>query len=229
MKKELLIFGSGGALGKGISDTLIKKDYDKVYLFDFKPDISIQNKKVEAILVNDLTHEENVVEAFNAVKPGKDKILFLYSTVGGYFGGKNIWETEVADWDKMFNMNLKTSFLIAKHFSKIVKESAAGSIFFTAAFTGLNPEVKKAAYGVSKGALIHIVKTLALEGKEIKLTANAIAPLIIDTPANREWMKGGYDSWIKPEEIGELIHGIFSNFNFVTGNIIQLTERFVIE
>ncbi len=33
MKKELLIFGSNGALGKGITDVMLQKDYDKIYLF----------------------------------------------------------------------------------------------------------------------------------------------------------------------------------------------------
>ncbi|MHB8580930.1 MAG: SDR family NAD(P)-dependent oxidoreductase [Ignavibacteriaceae bacterium] len=229
MRKELLIFGASGALGKGASDVLVQKDYDKIFLFDSKAELNNKNDKVETVIVKDLTLEANVADAFKSVKPGKDKIFFLFNTIGGYFGGKNIWETEVKDFERMFNMNLMTSFLIAKHFSLLVKNSAAGSILFTAAFTGINPEAKKASYGASKASLIHLVKSLALEGKEIKLTANAIAPLVIDTPANREWINGNYDSFVKPAEIGELVHGIFNNFNFVTGNIIQLTERFSVE
>ncbi len=229
MKKELLIFGASGALGKGASEVFLQKDYDKIFLFDSKTEVNIKHEKVETVKVKDLTLEANVADAFKSVKPGNDKVFFLFNTIGGYFGGKNIWETEVIDFEKMFNMNLMTSFLIAKHFSLLVKNSAGGSILFTAAFTGTNPEAKKAAYGASKAALIHLVKTLALEGKEIKLTANAITPLVIDTPANRKWIKGDYDSFVKPAEIGELVHGIFNNFNFVTGNIIQLAEKFSIE
>ncbi len=229
MKKELLIFGASGALGKGASEVFLQKDYDKIFLFDSKTEVNIKHEKVETVKVKDLTLEANVADAFKSVKPGNDKVFFLFNTIGGYFGGKNIWETEVIDFEKMFNMNLMTSFLIAKHFSLLVKNSAGGSILFTAAFTGTNPEAKKAAYGASKAALIHLVKTLALEGKEIKLTANAITTLVIDTPANRKWIKGNYDSFVKPREIGELVHGIFNNFNFVTGNIIQLAEKFSIE
>ena len=48
---------------------------------------------------------------------------------------------------------------------------------------------KAAAYGVSKAGLIHLVKSLAMEGEKIKLSVNAIAPYIIDTKANREWGK----------------------------------------
>lgn len=231
MRKELLIFGAGGYLGRGITETLLAKDYDKIYLFDFGiSKASINDERVALIDTEDLTVEANVIKAFTSVSSGKDRMFFLYSTIGGFSGGKKVWETDLDDWNKMFNMNLNINFLLAKQFAKIVKESFAGSICFTAAVTGLTAESGKSAYGISKSALIHLVKTLALEGKEINLTVNALAPYIIDTPANREWMKNGsHDSWLKANEIGELIDGLFSNFNFVTGNVIKLTNRFSIK
>ncbi len=228
MNKELMIFGASGHLGKGITRSMISKDYDRIYLFDFNiSESGVKDDRITLINISDLSVEENVIKVFESVKPDKNKIFYLYSTIGGYFGGKKTWETSVEDWNKMLNMNLNSSFLIAKYFSKIVKESYAGSICFTAALTGLNEESGKSAYGVSKSALIHLVKTLADEGKEINLTVNAVAPYIIDTPPNREWMKdGNYESWIKPDEVGELVHSLFNSFNFVTGNIIKLTNRF---
>ena len=36
MTKELLIFGANGALGSGVTETLLKKDYDQIYLFGSK-------------------------------------------------------------------------------------------------------------------------------------------------------------------------------------------------
>jgi len=228
MKKELLIFGANGALGKGISEVLTSKDYDKVYLFDFKLD-GLPDK-AEKILIKDLGIEQNVIEAFSQITPSKEKCFFLYSTVGGFTGGNYIWDTDIKEFDRMIGMNLRSGFLIAKHFANIVKESAGGSICFTAAFTGVSPEKKKAAYGFAKAALIHLVKSLALEGEDINLSANALAPYIIDTPANREWMKkADYEEWMKPAEIGELIHSLFNHFHFITGNVINLTHRFDIK
>ena len=127
----------------------------------------------------------------------------------------------------MFNMNLKTNFLLAKYFSILVSKSSSGSICFTAAYTGIRAEKNKAAYGLSKASLIHLVKSLALDGKGINLSVNAIAPYIIDTKANRKWMKDfDFDTVMKPDEIGELIYSLFNNYYFVTGNIIELTNRF---
>ena len=227
MKKELLIFGSNGALGKGVTSILKSKDYDKIYLFDFNFKEENIDPTTINIKVKDLSVEENIKQAFSQIKASKDTAFFLFSTVGGFAGGKKVWETDLAEFEKMINMNLKTSFLLAKYFALLVKNSHSGSICYTAAYTGLFPENSKAAYGASKGALIHLVKSLAEEGKDINLSVNAIAPYIIDTPANREWMENGdFENWMKPEEIGELIQSVFNNYNFVSGNIIKLRDRF---
>ena len=226
MKKELLIFGSNGALGRGVTDCLQSKGYDKVYLFASKHEEDKSATTIIRIKTEDLSVEANVEKAFKNLYPSKDTVYFLFSTIGGFAGGKKVWETPVDELDRMMNMNFKTSFLIAKHFSLLVKESHSGSLFFTAAYIGLSPEAGKAVYGASKAALIHLVKTLAEEGKEIKMSVNAVAPLIIDTPANRSWMKNAdYSTWLKPSEVGELIHSVFNNYNFITGNIFTLKEK----
>ena len=225
MKNILLIFGSSGALGTGITDYFLKKKYDQIYLFDFKHKDFYQDN-VNKITVKDLSDEKNVKDAFSGIIPSKDCVFYLFSTVGGFTGGKNIWETEVGYFDRMININLKTNFLIAKHFSLLVKDSHSGSICLTTAHTGLVPETGKGVYGTSKAALIHLVKTLAEEGKQINLSANAIAPYIIDTSANREWMPDAdYSKWIKPVEITELVNSIFQNYNTNSGNIFQLKYR----
>ena len=232
MKKELLIFGSSGALGNGVTNVFLKKNYDKFYLFDFKHK-DVSNTDTEQIRIKDLSVEENVKEAFSNIESSDEKVFFLFSTVGGFEGGKKVWETSLTDFDRMINMNLKTNFLIAKYFSQLVSQSHSGSICLTAAYTGLNAESGKAAYGTSKAAIIHLVKTLEEEGKKIKLSVNAIAPLIIDTPANREWMSDSkssndsdFEAWIKPAEIGEFVHSVFDSYNILSGNIFQLRYRF---
>ena len=225
MKKELLIFGSSGALGNGVTEVFLRKMYDQIYLFDFKHK-EISQTNVQQIIVKDLSIEENIKKAFDKLTPSKEKIFFLFSTIGGFIGGKKVWETEAADFDRMINMNLKTNFLIAKYFSLLVKQSNSGSICLTSAYTGLVAESGKALYGSSKAALIHLINTLAEEGKEINLSANAIAPFIIDTAANREWMKeADYEAWIKPAEIGELVDSIFQSYRLLSGNIYQLKYR----
>jgi NAD(P)-dependent dehydrogenase (short-subunit alcohol dehydrogenase family) len=226
MQKHLLIFGSNGALGKGVTNVLVEKDYDKFYLFDSKPN-ELQGKNIEKIQLRDLSDEQNVIKAFDTIKPSRGIEYFLFTTVGGFTGGKNLWETEINDLTKMLDSNLKTCFFIGKYFARLVKNSAGGSILFTSALTGLFPEKGNIPYGISKNSVIYLTKSLALEGVSINLSANAIAPYIIDTPANREWMGKDYDyeHLIKPEEIGEVVHSVFLNFRVISGTVIKLPGR----
>jgi len=227
MDKKLIIFGASGALGKGVTISLLSKDYDEIYLFDFKFDDSYSDPRVKQFVVKDLSIEKNVMASLFEVKANEKTKLFLYSTIGGYYGGTSVWETEEVDFDRIIDMNLKTNFFIAKHFSLLVKKNYGGSICFTSAYTGNNPEELIFAYGAAKSALNYLVKTLSLEGNSINLSVNAIAPFIIDTAANREWMKNAnFSSWMKPEEIGELVHSLFQHYNFISGNIIELKKRF---
>lgn len=228
MRKELLIFGSEGGLGKGITKVMLNKDFDKIYLFDLKFSDSYTDKKITTILVNDLSLEKNVISAFSNVKPDKNTIFFLYSTIGGFYGGQTVWEINIEDWERILKLNLTTNFLIAKHFSWIVKSSAAGSMCFTTAYTAEHPEELKSIYGASKAALVHLIKTLSKEGQNINLSVNGISPYIIDTDANRKWMpEADFNKWIKSEEIGEIVYLIFKNFSYVSGNILTLKEKFI--
>lgn len=227
MDRKLIIFGASGALGKGVVSTLIKKQFEEILLFDFKFDETFTDKRIKTFHTKDLSIENNVLAAMFEIKTSEKTQIHLFSTLGGYYGGTNVWETEEEDFNRMINMNLKANFLIAKHFSALVKKSYSGSMCFTSAFTSLQPEKLKFAYGTSKTALNYLVKTLADEGKSINLAVNAIAPFIIDTPSNREWQKNAhYSSWMKPEEIGELVFSLIENHNFISGNIIELKHRF---
>lgn len=222
MKRELLIIGADGSLGRGVSEVFVKKDFDQIYLVGRNKAKMIKEQGItELIQTGDLSSEKEIKEVFSKVKPAKDKLLFLFSTIGGYSGGKNLWEIEQGEWEFIFKLNVEISFLIAKHFALIIKECSGGSVCFTSAATSLKAESQKSSYGASKSALNYLVQTLAKEGKAINLSANAIAPFILDTEENREWVKDE-TSLVKLEEIGELVYNIFSNFKIVSGNIIQL-------
>ncbi|BDQ01856.1 SDR family oxidoreductase [Ignavibacterium sp.] len=228
MKKILLIFGANGELGSGVANVLIKKDFDEIYLFDFKFDQQHDDKKIHQIIVSDLANEKNVKQAFEQIKTENDSEYFLFSTIGGFFGGKKIWETSYDDLMNMFSMNLLTNFNLAKYFSDLVRKSTGGAIIFTSAYTANHPEENKFAYGMSKASLSYLVRSLAIEGESINLSSMAIAPFILDTKSNRKWMsEANFDKWIKPEEVGKIIYDLFNNYKINSGNIIELKIRLV--
>lgn len=227
MKRILLIFGSEGGLGKGITKVLTSKNFDEIFLFDSKYQSDASDLRIKKISIEDLSNDENVQAAFNKITEEKNAIYFLASTIGGYFGGKEIAETDEKDFERMFNINLKANYFILKRFTRLIKTSKGGSACFISALTSIYPETKKFAYGASKSALNYLIKVASSEGAKINLSVNAIAPYVIDTPANREWGSAGdYESWVKPEEIGELVSSLFKNYNFISGNIIEINHRF---
>jgi NAD(P)-dependent dehydrogenase (short-subunit alcohol dehydrogenase family) len=227
MKRIVLIFGAYGALGTGVTKTLLKKDYDRYYLLDFEAESKDQDdKRVVNINYRDLSEEKNVEEVFSRISVDKESEVYLFSTIGGFFGGKEVSETEIKDLDKMLNMNLRANFLIARQFLRSFY-GRRGCLCFTSAFSGFDPEAKKAAYGLSKSALNYLINTLSLECQDKEIAVNGVAPYIIDTPENRYWTKDAdYEKWQKPEEIGELINYIFGARTYFSGNIISLKIRF---
>jgi len=220
MKKILLVFGAGGNLGKGVTVYLLKQDYEKVYLFDYK-EILIAENKGKFIQTGDLSIEENVREVFNKIEIDRDAHYFLFSTIGGFAGGKIIAEYDYEEWQKMLNLNLNISFLLAKHFSLICQKSKGGAICFTSALTAFAPAVEKSAYGLSKNALNYLVKTLSKEARKYNLSVNAIAPNILDTEENRKWVKNSSDM-VNSKNISKLVYDIFENSRILSGNILEL-------
>ncbi|MFH1197685.1 MAG: SDR family NAD(P)-dependent oxidoreductase [bacterium] len=221
MEKNLLIFGATGYLGSRITKILCEKDYKSVFLFARDLSSLEHDERITAIKIKDFSVEENVTSAFSHIIPDRSAFYFLISTIGGYIGGKSVKETAYKDWLTLQKNNLNASFLLAKHFSRLVEHSSGGSICFIGARAGLFPERNNAAYGISKSGLNYLTKVLALEGKSYNLSANTIAPYIIDSPENREWVKDKSEM-VDPDKIAELVHGIFTKYDTLTGNIFEI-------
>ncbi|MBI2418277.1 MAG: SDR family oxidoreductase [Ignavibacteriales bacterium] len=229
MKRILLVFGSSGALGTGACSTLLAKGYDEYHFFDvlYKKNTVDGNEFHHP--VQDLRIKENVHSAFSIIPVSADAEYFLFTTIGGYAGGDKIEDTRADDLINMQSMNYYANFWIVQEFIAIVKQAKGGSICFTAAMTGLEPGSGTAVYGASKAALLYITEVAAIEGKEYNMSANVLAPYIIDTPANRSWVEAAgidHETLMKPEEIGGLIDNLFTNYRFISGNTIKLRYRF---
>jgi NAD(P)-dependent dehydrogenase (short-subunit alcohol dehydrogenase family) len=103
-------------------------------------------------------------------------------------------------------------------------KSNFGRVVAVSAKTGLEITPGKFAYSVSKSAVINLIQTIAEENKELNLTANVIAPVIIDTPANRESMSNSdFNKWTSLEDIAETILFLISDAaKTFRGNVIKM-------
>ncbi len=221
MSRRILVFGAGGNLGIEAAKAFSDSGFGKLLLFERHPEKLSQFPNAEIIKVNNLTDEGQVKIIFDAIGVNRQGEDFLFSTIGGFYGGKEIKETSLADWERMFDLNLKANFLLAKYFIRNLESARGGSLMFTSALSAFSREGGKSAYTISKAALNNLTEALAEEGKGKNFTANALAPFILDTPENREWIEDA-SLLVAPSAIAKLILTLFENYRIISGNVIKL-------
>jgi NAD(P)-dependent dehydrogenase (short-subunit alcohol dehydrogenase family) len=138
---------------------------------------------------------------------------------GGFEMG-GIETTDTAQLRKMFSLNFETAYHIARPLFQHMIQNGYGRLVFTGARPGINLQegTNKMAYALSKSLLFNLAEILNKEAKGKNVTASVIAPSTIDTPPNRESMPNAkYDTWVKPEQIAEVLSFICSD----SGNVLR--------
>jgi NAD(P)-dependent dehydrogenase (short-subunit alcohol dehydrogenase family) len=130
----------------------------------------------------------------------------LVHAMGGFAGGQPVEATDDAAWESMIAVNLRSAFLMARAVLPHMIQARYGRIVAVGSRTGVQPAAGLSAYGVSKAGLNALVQTIALETREQGITANAVLPSTIDTPANRKAMPGAdFSRWVTPGKIAQQI------------------------
>jgi len=146
---------------------------------------ALQNLKQQGLDVTGITchvgSNDDRKKLFDLVveKYGGLDILVSNAAVNPTYG--SILETKEEAWDKIFEVNVKASFLLCKEAVPLMEKRGGGSIVIVSSIGGYNPFPLIAPYSISKTALFGLVRGLTpqLAGKNIRV--NAIAPGIIKT------------------------------------------------
>ncbi|ELY38392.1 SDR family oxidoreductase [Natronorubrum tibetense] len=163
----------------------------------------------------DLTDEADVERLVSAIVDDHGRIDHLVNIAGTWRGGNPIEETELAEFDLLMNVNLKTAFLAAKHALPHLQESE-GSIVSVSARSSLEGGEGDGPYRITKAGIRLLTETLAEENRGT-VRANCVMPSVIDTPMNREMMPDSdHDSWVDPSEIAEVMAFLCSDGASVT-------------
>jgi NAD(P)-dependent dehydrogenase (short-subunit alcohol dehydrogenase family) len=85
----------------------------------------------------------------------------------------------------MIDVNLGPALWLSQAVAPHMQQQGSGVIVHVAARQGLEPAGGMAAYGVSKAALVYLTRVLDIELRPQGIRVNAIAPQLLDTPANR--------------------------------------------
>jgi NAD(P)-dependent dehydrogenase (short-subunit alcohol dehydrogenase family) len=134
------------------------------------------------------------------------KIDVLVHLIGAFAAAGTIGETDDATWQKMLDLNLNSTFHLVRAVLPHIRKSRGGRILAIGSRMALEPQAGIGAYQVSKAALVSLVRTLALENKDLGITANIVLPDTMDTPANRAAMpKADTSKWVQPGAVANLL------------------------
>lgn len=122
---------------------------------------------------------DRVVDDAVAALGGLDGIVLNV----GIGGGLKLEGTTPEIWDRVFAVNLRSHFLIARRALPLLP--AGSSIVFVSSVAGLRPGSTLPSYDTSKAALFGLCRHVALEGSRQVVRANVLAPGLIDTPLGR--------------------------------------------
>jgi NAD(P)-dependent dehydrogenase (short-subunit alcohol dehydrogenase family) len=111
----------------------------------------------------------------------------LVNTVGTYHLGDALDATP-EDLRLMIDVNAGAALWLTQAVAPYMRERGSGAIVHVAARPGLEPTAGMATYGVSKAALVHLVRVLDLELHPLGIRVNAVAPQIIDTAKNHPYL-----------------------------------------
>ncbi|KAJ8912847.1 hypothetical protein NQ315_007979 [Exocentrus adspersus] len=127
--------------------------------------------------VSNATDREKLFD--QAHKLGGLDILVSNAAVNPEVG--DVLDCSESSWDKIFDVNVKSSFLLAKEAVPLLKQSKSGRLIFISSIAGFQPFNLLGAYSVSKTALLGLTKAAALQLAPDGITVNCVAPGIIQT------------------------------------------------
>jgi NAD(P)-dependent dehydrogenase (short-subunit alcohol dehydrogenase family) len=138
----------------------------------------------------DVTREQDVRDAIAATLARYGRLDVLYNNAGIMMAeDRSVVDTEESVWDRTLAVNLKGIYLCCKHGIPELIRMGGGSVINIASFVALvGCSVPQDAYTATKGAVIALTKSLAVQFGPQGVRSNAICPGPIETPLLTEWL-----------------------------------------
>lgn len=194
--KVCIITGAGGGMGL-VAAQRFAAEGAKVAVFE-RDELAgqtatndiIHNGGEAKFFQVDISNEQEVKQAVEQTVETFGKIDVLYNNAGVMPSADNsVVNTSEEVWDLVMNINVKGIFFTTKYVIPEMEKNESGSIINIASFVAeMGCSVPQDAYTASKGAVVSLTKSLAIQFRPKGIRTNAISPGPIETPLLMEWL-----------------------------------------
>jgi len=208
MTRTILITGGTGALGVVVTRRCVEDGHRVAVVRRAPGEIEALSDLTDRVTFAeaDVTDEASVEAAVDDVAGRLGPIEVLAHLVGGWKGGEPVHEHSLETWDNMMEVNLRSAFLCSRAVLPAMQEGGWGRIVLVSARTARSGRSGQAGYAVAKAGVAVLAETIAEENKGSDITANVVAPSVIDTPANRSSMPGADPrAWVPPADLAATV------------------------
>ena len=139
----------------------------------------------------DVTSEREVAAAIAATLDRLGGLDALLACAGHPGPVTPLADVEEADWDIVFDVNVKGVWLCCKHAIRAMRPRGGGAIVVMASDSSFVSSPGIGAYCASKGAVLMLVRSLATDHGPEGIRTNCVAPSIVDTPMPRLTLNAG--------------------------------------
>jgi len=185
--KVAAISGAGRGIGKAMALALARAGADVAVFSRTEEQFSATAREIEALgrralgLRVDVSKAEDVHNMVAAVQEEFGHFDVMVNNAGLNPSYCLTEEVREKHWDMIMDINLKGAFFCSQQVIPVMREQGWGCIINVASVAGLKALFKCSAYNVSKGGLIQLTRTMALELAPENIRVNAIAPGFVST------------------------------------------------
>lgn len=204
--RRILLTGGTGALGHVVARRLLRAGHRVATTWRAEHErehvISELGPRDDQLLfvAADVTDPATVDAAVDEVTAQLGGIDALVHLVGSWKGGEEVHEHSLETWTSMIEINLTSGFLCCRAALPWMRKSGWGRIVLVSARTARFDRTGQAAYSIAKAGVGLLAEVISEENRSFGVTANAVAPSTLDTPANRSAMPNAdFSNWIPPQ------------------------------
>src|SRR5512139_3561855 len=236
--KIALVTGGSRGIGREICLCLAQAGAEVVVNYNRSKDqaegvlqeITVRGGKAE-IVQADISHPGAVQALFEHLRKRYNRLDILVNNAG-IIKDNLLLSTEVSDWDKVLDVNLKGAFLCTRYAAEMMLPNHAGKIINIASTGAIKGGRGQANYAASKGGLVALTRACAVElgGKGIQV--NAVLPgMILTSMSSRVRKRAGEEilssipngRFGEPKDVAYLVSFLASGLSdYITGQAIPV-------